>query len=416
MSGSSWMNIPGGGLGTPHQSIILHKMFLHAAERGQKEAEHMFCQGCWGSVYNPNSEADQSAMDLVGYHTSQNEIRDIYQSIHLLQRAPGLPSCRDWLRRKAIQDILFSLKGQLHRWGHSTAARDQELQEEQVRLNWWESYKEALRVAHQRVLDTTKALKSNTERLSWRRDRSHTHSWTHSQSRSHSRTRSRSRSHSRTQSQNCSQGSTRNAHTRYPDGPPSRRRVTFRNPEAEMSPRRDVGDYSTEPSVLDVEMWLEWQAWQLGTPTWWTELKAIPGIRDPQKLAQKIRASFYIPQVRMRTYRNQNILHPPRCLDRNVFLPDKLSYRDVWQQLALLMIAYARSLQYWVEKQSLPRSQNLCPLAESVVKLWEAVKEYVTFTHWDIVQDLGVTNLDSSMIFTMISYWHLAYLWIRFCN
>ena len=33
-------------LGTPHQSIILHKMFLHAAEQGQKEAERLVCQGC----------------------------------------------------------------------------------------------------------------------------------------------------------------------------------------------------------------------------------------------------------------------------------------------------------------------------------------------------------------------------------
>ena len=53
----------------------------------------------------------------------------------------------------------------------------------------------------------------------------------------------------------------------------------------------------------------------------------------------------------------------------------------MWQQLALLTIAYARSLQYWVEKQSLPRSQNLHPLAGSVVELWEAVKEHVTFNH-----------------------------------
>ena len=65
------------------------------------------------------------------------------------------------------------------------------------------------------------------------------------------------------------------------------------------------------------------------------------------------------------------------------------------QQLAFLMIAYARSLQYWVEKQSLLRSQNLCPLAESVVKLWEAVKEHVTFNHQDIVQGLGVTDIES---------------------
>ena len=164
-------------LGTPQQSVILHEMFLHATERGQKEAEHMVCWGRWGSVYNPNSEADQSAMELVGYHTSQKEMRDIYQSVYLLQRAPGLPSCRDWLRRKAIQDILSSLKGWLHRHGHSATARDLDSQEEeQVRLNRWGSCEEALRVAHQRALDTADAPKSDIERLSQRRrDRSQTH-------------------------------------------------------------------------------------------------------------------------------------------------------------------------------------------------------------------------------------------------
>ena len=208
-------------LGTPHWSIILHEMFLHATKRGQKEAEQMFCQGCWGSMYNPNSKADQSAMELVGYHTSWKEIRDIYQSIYLLRRAPGLPSCRDKLRRKAIQDILPSLKGQLHRHGHSATARDLELQEEeQFRPNQWGSYEEALRAGCQRALDTAEALKSDIERLSQRRrDRSWTHSrtcsQTHSWSRSHSRTRSWSRSHSRACSQNHSQGSTWN----YAPGP-----------------------------------------------------------------------------------------------------------------------------------------------------------------------------------------------------
>ena len=116
-------------------------------------------------------------------------------------------------------------------------------------------------------------------------------------------------------------------------------------------------------------------------------LQAIPGIRDPQKLAWKIRASFYIPEVRMRTLLEPGytVLPAPRSLDRNVFLPDDLSYQDVWQKLALLTIAYARSLQYWVEKQSLPRSQNLHPLAESVIELQEVVKEYATFNHRDII-------------------------------
>ena len=80
MSGSPWM----WELGTPHQSIILHEMFLYATKRGQKEAECMFHWGHQGSMYDPNSKADQSAVELVGYHTSQKEIRDIYQSLYLL--------------------------------------------------------------------------------------------------------------------------------------------------------------------------------------------------------------------------------------------------------------------------------------------------------------------------------------------
>ena len=108
-----------------------------------------------------------------------------------------------------------------------------------------------------------------------------------------------------------------------------------------------------------------------GPPTWWMELQAIPGIRDPQKLAWKIRASFYIPEVRMRALFEPGYTAPltPRSLDRNAFLPDHLSYQDVQQKLTLLMMAYARSLQYWVEKQSPTRSLDLHLLVESVIML-----------------------------------------------
>ena len=71
----------------------------------------MVHQGHRGSIYDHGSEADQSAMELVGYHTSQREMRDVYQSIYLLRRAPGLlPPCGAQPRRKAIKDILSSLK------------------------------------------------------------------------------------------------------------------------------------------------------------------------------------------------------------------------------------------------------------------------------------------------------------------
>ena len=120
-----------------------------------------------------------------------------------------------------------------------------------------------------------------------------------------------------------------------------------------------------------MKTWLEWQANKLGTPVWWTELQAIPGIRDPWKLAQKIRALFYIPEVRMRTLWEPGYTVPltPKSLDRNTFLPNDLSYQDVQKKLALLTVIYAQSLQYWVEKQNPPKSQNLHPLAESVIKL-----------------------------------------------
>ena len=60
------------------------------------------------------------------------------------------------------------------------------------------------------------------------------------------------------------------------------------------------------------------------------------------------------------------------------------------------MVAYARGLQYWVEKLNLPRSPDLCPLAGSVVELMDTVQEYVTFNHWDVVQGLGVIHLRST--------------------
>ena len=61
-------------LGTPHQSVILHEMFLHTAERGQKKAECRVCWGHWGSTSEPKPEAGHSTMELVGYQTSHKEI------------------------------------------------------------------------------------------------------------------------------------------------------------------------------------------------------------------------------------------------------------------------------------------------------------------------------------------------------
>ena len=55
-----------------------------------------------------------------------------------------------------------------------------------------------------------------------------------------------------------------------------------------------------------------------------------------------------------------------------------------------------------MEKQSPPRNWNHCLLAERVVELQEAVKEYVTFNHQDIIRGLGTDEEPQATIFSQV--------------
>ena len=115
---------PRWNLGSPHRSVILHEMFLHAESPGHKEAECMCCRGCQSCVREPNSEEDQSALRLIGYHTSHKELRDVYYSVYSLNRVPGFPSCGEVKRMRAIQEILSLLQERLQKQTPSTEAKD----------------------------------------------------------------------------------------------------------------------------------------------------------------------------------------------------------------------------------------------------------------------------------------------------
>ena len=71
-----------------------------------------------------------------------------------------------------------------------------------------------------------------------------------------------------------------------------------------------------EMSIENYEKWLEWQAQQLDTPHWWEELIAIPDMKDIQRLAQKVWASFEVPSVRMEALEGQLLTAPPvpKCI------------------------------------------------------------------------------------------------------
>ena len=170
---------------------------------------------------------------------------------------------------------------------------------------------------------------------------------------------------------------------------PQNRRVSFRAPEG-----KDLVTESQEPSIelpiKDLESWLDHQADQLGTPTWWGELKAVPGIMDLCRFTQKIWASFHILEIQSWASPNQGYSTPPapKCLNRGAFLPERLEYQDVWQRPKLLTEAYCRCLQHWAEKVYLLASPDACPLAERVRELCLAVGEFVTITKQDILEGL----------------------------
>ena len=143
----------------------------------------MCCQGHQSSVREPNSEADRSALHLIGSHTSQKELRDVYHRMYLLNRAPGLPSCGEVKRRRAIQEILSLLQDRLQRWTSSAEAKDALGNERESAPP--PTYEAALWVAHQKVMETAAALQSNLDRLN---NKLRGRPWACSQSRSQHRT------------------------------------------------------------------------------------------------------------------------------------------------------------------------------------------------------------------------------------
>ena len=135
----------------------------------------------------------------------------------------------------------------------------------------------------------------------------------------------------RANSQRCHHDDPRGVCPQSPDGPPPQRRVSFHDPDNVKDPVKEEASNSMEPSMDDLETWLEYQAGQLGTPAWWGELAAVPGIKDRSKFAQKIRASFYVPEVHLRVSPEQVCTAPlaPQVLDRGTFHLEKFTYQDV---------------------------------------------------------------------------------------
>ena len=192
--------------------------------------------------------------------------------------------------------------------------------------------------------------------------------------------------------------------------------MSFHDPKDKKDPIKEEVSCSTEPSINDIETWLEFQAGQIGTPMWWEELGAILGIEDWCKFAQKIRASFYVSKVQLRASPDWGytmpLAPPPQSLNRSTFLLERLAYQDVRQQPALLTIAYIQCLQHWAEKHNPPKNPNFHPCAESIRELRHTVREFVDISYQDITRNLEVERPETShsQQKTTIFSWVLATL------
>ena len=98
--------------------LILQEIFLQAAHSGWKEAEWMICWGHQHGLLYLDPEADISAIQLVGYQTTREKIRDLYHQVYKLRRLLGSPSCGPEQVQELTRDVVSSLKNHLRWRGH----------------------------------------------------------------------------------------------------------------------------------------------------------------------------------------------------------------------------------------------------------------------------------------------------------
>ena len=120
-------------------------------------------------------------------------------------------------------------------------------------------------------------------------------------------------------------------------------------------------------------------------PAWWWELLEILGVSNVQELAQKIRASFKLPQWMSEILDVDNYyLSPlaPRCIWQKAFLlplDPKFLCWDIREGQLKKTIAYAQAPQYWVEKANPLMPGQPCLLARCILELRKARESYVSF-------------------------------------
>ena len=76
---------------SPHQLIILHEMFLHAAYEGWNDAEQTVHWGCQQNMPQLDPEVGIPTVQLVHPEIDREQLLELYLEVYRLHRLPGSP-------------------------------------------------------------------------------------------------------------------------------------------------------------------------------------------------------------------------------------------------------------------------------------------------------------------------------------
>ena len=286
---------------SPHHLILLHEMFQHASEQGQKDAECMICQGCQHGLLQLDPKAEVSAIQLVGPHTRREEFISLYYEVYKLWRLLGSPAREPEL----VAEVLSSLEDHQGQkgsgmlwvtgepnptdvWPPRSRTPRREKRDASAKRSLFE-----VREAHQKALATVATLEEEIEQLSCPLTRS----W--SEARTHSKSRDCCRCKSRGQNRRCCQVQLEDCHAPYFKYHPSWRVSESKEDEeasgvncflwrsVESSEEENVKMPSPRPPIEELEKWVTWRAWAYETPNWWQELVMVPGVDDHKKVGMQ---------------------------------------------------------------------------------------------------------------------------------
>ena len=196
---------------SPHHLIILHEMFQHASEQGQKEAECMIHQGCQHGLLKLDPKVDISAVQLVGPQTSREESKPYtmrYTNSGGYQGPPREPELVAEVV-SSLEDHLGWKGGEMPQTTGEPNATDVQPPRSRIPRRGRDASTERslaeVREAHWKALAMVGTLEEEIEWLSCPLTRSQLEAWAHSWSWDHCRWRSRGwkRRHHQVQPEDC---------------------------------------------------------------------------------------------------------------------------------------------------------------------------------------------------------------------